>query len=128
MKTNMNPFRCGLQLYAFVDELQKKFDVSHYKIGVMKQDTLNQLVKIQDAYKDIEEVMPLLEEHDFHGLSCFDYISEMDLGHVLNTELMEQIITKKWTGGVTFTASVLDFSSSFKLLKSKYESLNDLIS
>jgi hypothetical protein len=74
-----------------------------------------------NIYTDPDEVMRLVEQTDYEGNDCFWYLDEYDLYGIFDSQIMDRVITKKWSGKYDLNASILDYSTSFVLLADKHQ-------
>jgi hypothetical protein len=82
----------------------------HYKIELIQEAIVGNLIKVAEAYEDPDLLIILMEENDLYGNDCFYYINKFDLSIILNTRIFDEYMTKRWNGRVNVNGSILDFS------------------
>jgi hypothetical protein len=78
------------------------------------------MVKVLEIYTNPYEMMILVEQTDYEGNDCFWYLDEYDLYPILDCRIMDLVITKKWTGKYDLNASILDYSTSYTLIRDRF--------
>ena len=86
----------------------------------MKDTIAEQLRSTLEMYNDPDEVMILVEQTDYEGNDCFWYLDEFDLYSILDCRIMDRVIQKKWAGKYDLNATILDYSTSYTLLRDKH--------
>jgi len=80
----------------------------------------DQVRDIIDIYNDPDIVTALVEQIDYEGKDCFWYLDEYNLYSILDSRIMERVIENKWHGKNDINASILDYSTAYKLYKDKF--------
>ena len=65
--------------------------------------------------------MRLVEQTDYEGNDSFWYLDEFDLYSIFDSQIMDRVIQKKWSGKYDLNASIADYSTSYTLLKDKHQ-------
>ena len=86
-----------------------------YTSDAIKETILDHLVVIIKMYKDPIQIIPILENIDIEGKSCFYYITKYQLYRLLETKIMNQYIIDKWFGGLDFNLSIMNLATSYSL-------------
>jgi len=120
LKNNINPLRVGLLIYRVLHLIQKKFSYSEHSSKLMKETICHQIVKTLEMYNDPDELMMMVEQTDYEGNDCFWYLDEYDLYSILDCRIMDRVIQKKWTGKYDINATILDYSTSYTLMRDKF--------
>ena len=76
---------------------------------------------ILEIYNDPDDVMRLVEQTDYEGNDSFWYLDEFDLYSIFDSQIMDRVIQKKWSGKYDLNASIADYSTSYTLLKDKHQ-------
>ena len=71
-------------------------------------------------YNDPDEVMILVEQTDYEGNDIFWYLDEYDMYSILDCRIMDRVIQKKWAGKYELNSTVLDYSTSYTVLKDRF--------
>ena len=120
LKNNINPLRVGLLIYRVLHLIQKKFSYSEHSSKLMKETICHQIVKTLEMYNDPDELMMMVEQTDYEGNDCFWYLDEYYLYSILDCQIMDRVIQKKWTGKYDINATILDYSTSYTLMRDKF--------
>ena len=81
---------------------------------------MKQLLQVFNLYHDPIELAPLIEEEDYCARNVFFYFAKYDMMTILQTNIMDRFLIDKWMGRLDITNSILDFSSSYSLIKDKF--------
>ena len=98
LRSNINPLRTGLILYRVLDTVEKEFNISENTTRIIKDTISEQIRSSLQIYNDPDELMALVEMTDFEGNDCFWYLDEYDLYNILDCQIMDRVIEKKWSG------------------------------
>ena len=69
------------------------------------------LVKVIQSYQNHEELIPLLDSHDFFGKDALWYMQEFRMHKLVSTNMMDAYINFKWKGRALSNASFETYSS-----------------
>ena len=119
-KHNINPMRVGLILYRVIDEVQKEYGYSEHSTDIMKETITEQIVKLLEIYNDVDELMHLVEQNDYEENDCFWYLDEFNIYSILDSRMMDRVITKKWQGRFDINSRLSDYSISYVLLQDRF--------
>ena len=120
LRSNINPLRTGLILYRVLDTVEKEFNISENTTRIIKDTISEQIRSSLQIYNDPDELMALVEMTDFEGNDCFWYLDEYDLYNILDCQIMDRVIEKKWSGQFDINSSILDYSTSHNVFEDKH--------
>lgn len=66
-------------------------------------------------------MIKLLEQNDYDGNDCFWYLDEYDVYDILDTQILDRVITAKWEGKYSINCGIMDYSTSYSMMKDKYK-------
>jgi len=115
-KHNINPLRLSLLLYKIVDDVSAKFNFSQYIANTLKDHITDQIVRVLEIYKEVQEMDLITEITDLEGRNCFWYFRRYPLYKVLSTKILDKYMSSKWSGNDDITCSITDYSSSYTML------------
>lgn len=78
-RCNLNPIRTALNLFNLTHNIYLKFDYSQFTVQRIKEKIAGALVKVIDSYREPNDIIGLIETHDFYGNDCFYYIQKFEL-------------------------------------------------
>lgn len=87
----------------------------------MKQTLTTHIVKLMDTEEDVKKMVKLLEQNDYDGNDCFWYLDEYDVYEILDTKIMDRVITAKWEGKYNINCGIMDYSTSYTMMQDKYK-------
>ena len=97
-KMNINPIRVGFQLFKTIDDIQRTHANSVYFTNKLKQKLIEQLVIIIDAFKDTEDIIPMIDQPGIDGRNIIWYFNQYEICQILNTKIMDKFINSKLNG------------------------------
>jgi hypothetical protein len=65
--------------------------------------------------------MILVEQIDYQGHDCFWYLDEYDLYSLLDSRMMDRVISKKWEGKFDVNSGIMDYSTANLLYNDKFK-------
>ena len=113
---NINPLRLGFVLYETIDRIEKSTDYSPYHCRVLKMKIGEQLMMIMETFKNPSDLFPIMELRDHDGRDIFYYLQQFRMFGLLDTKIMDRIITDKWEGKHVTGGSMLEYSTSWQLM------------
>jgi len=86
----------------------------------MKETITEQIIKVLEVYNDVDELMHLVEQNDYEENDCFWYLDEYNIYSILDSRMMDRVITKKWQGRFDINSTIGDYSISVILLQDRF--------
>ena len=73
-----------------------------------------------EIYNDPEELMLMVEQIDYQGHDCFWYLDEYNLYNILDSRMMDRVISKKWSGRFDINTNIMNNSTASMLYRDKF--------
>ena len=64
--------------------------------------------------------MYLVEQNDYEENDCFWYLDEFNIYAILDSRMMDRVISKKWAGRFDINSRILDYSVGSVLLADRF--------
>ena len=82
----------------------------------MKDQIEEQCAKVLETYKDIEDMVPMMQLPDFEGRDCFWYFQRFSLFNILDVKIMDKYILRQWDGRADVNCSMLHYSAAYCII------------
>jgi hypothetical protein len=112
--------RVGLILYRVLDEVQSTYGYSPHSTEILKEILADLIRETLEIYNDPEELMLMVEQIDYQGHDCFWYLDEYNLYSILDSRMMDRVISKKWSGRFDLNTNIMDNSTASMLYYDKF--------
>lgn len=107
-------------LYKTISDLQNEFQLSQTFTDKLLGDLNNKLIHLINSYSDCKVLLFILLQTDFDGKNAFWYFDEFDMYEIMSCQIMDKVILDTWMGHINVNCEVLDYSTSFTVLKDKF--------
>lgn len=86
----------------------------------MKETITEKIVQLLEIYNDVDELMYMVQQNDYEENDCFWYLDEYNIYSILDSRMMDRVISKKWQGRFDINSSFLDYSVSSVLYHDRF--------
>ena len=82
----------------------------------MKSQIIDQLLTtISGAFREPNDLIPILEQTDIEGKEFEEYFVEHEMYQILETTIMEKFFSRKWEGRLDISGSIFDYSTCLEI-------------
>lgn len=108
-------------LYRLVNEIKTTFNYSEHTARIICETIEEQLVALLEIYIEPNDVQRMVEMPDYEGHNLFWYLDNYDIYGILDCRILDRIIQRKWQGPYDISASFVDFSTGYMMLRDPYK-------
>jgi hypothetical protein len=122
----MNPLKTIIMLFMQLKIIKKKFSMIQFKVAIIWEKLMKIGLLIIEEQRTGEDVERMIEDKLYGGLQVIDVIAWENLTELLNTPIMDNIISSHWEGPYE-KESILETSTTYKIIMNLFTAANDEI-
>ena len=123
---NLNPILTALMLLNFLDNIEKAYNVTQFRV-VHLHDIVEEQVRaiFVNLYMPLE-IRAQVKQRDLFNKDALFYMEKLDSFHLMDTKVMDRIMKDYWNSNIDTTGKVMGTSTCYNILtKHHLTSLED---